>query len=170
MLINKYQKIQAQFKPWSQAYLIVANQLIKFIQTTELEVIHIGSTSAMVGGKGIIDLSLLYDDNFTEAVERLKMLGFQDQVSQKPFPDNRPRKDGSVIVDGEEYFIHVHVIKKGSEEHKKQLQYKEYMLNNPDERIKYENSKKAILAKGINEQEAYGKLKSPFIKSVLTSL
>lgn len=44
------------------------------------------------------------------------------------------------------------------------------MLNNPDKRIEYENLKKAILAKGINEQEEYGSQKSPFVKSILNSL
>ena len=34
-------------------------------------------------------------------------------------------------------------------------------------RKEYEQTKQSIFANGINEQEAYGALKSPFVKSIL---
>ncbi len=171
MQILKYEKVLSEFIPWSSAYLSVAQKLIQFIQTEGVEVIHIGSTSAMIGGKGIIDLSALYNvGQFEFTIEMLKFLGFQDQISETPFPPERPRKDGAVIVDGEKYLTHIHVIERGSVEHHKQIKYKEHMLANPSLRAEYELSKKAILAKGITDQEAYGKLKSPFVKSVLSGL
>ncbi|WP_432454124.1 GrpB family protein [Agarivorans sp. QJM3NY_29] len=171
MNILKYEKIKAEFKPWTETYLLIAESLISLIRTEQLDVIHIGSTSAKVGGKGIIDLSVLYPvGKLSIAVEHLKLLGFQDQVSAKPFPVERPRKDGAVVYKGHKYFVHVHVIEDGSEEHHKQLKYKQYMLANPLARYEYEQSKQAIIATGISEQEAYGKLKSPFVKSVLQHL
>lgn len=168
MDILTYERIPAEFKPWTNTYLRVAEQLIKTIQTTDLEVIHIGSTSAKVGGKGIIDLSVLYQaGNLEGAIERVKSLGFQDQVSKAPFPPERPRKDGLVIFDNKKYLVHIHIIEHGSSEHKKQLYYKEYMLSNIEARRAYENTKRAILAQGITDQEEYGKRKSLFVKSVL---
>ena len=44
------------------------------------------------------------------------------------------------------------------------------MLNNSIARKEYEQSKRAILANGITEQEAYGKQKSPYVKSILKSI
>ncbi|MCG3664253.1 hypothetical protein L5F09_00660 [Aliarcobacter butzleri] len=44
------------------------------------------------------------------------------------------------------------------------------MLSNPNARKEYENTKLEILKKGIIEQEAYGKEKSPFVKSIITKI
>lgn len=168
MKILKYELVEADFKPWDPKFISVADSVCELIRTQELDVIHIGSTSFNVGGKGIIDLSVLYPAGLLSiAIERLYQLGFQDQTGAKPFPPNRPRKDGAVIVNGQRFLLHVHVIEKDSDEHRRQIQYKEYMLNEPSARLEYEASKKAILAAGVTEQGAYGKLKSPFVKSVL---
>lgn len=171
MKILQYEKIKARFLPWNEIYLSVAQALIEFIRTPSFDVIHIGSTSAKIGGKGVIDLSILYKDGDLDlAVNHLKTLGFQDQISAKPFPPERPRKDGTIFYEGEKYFVHVHVIKRECEEHHKQMLYKEYMLANPHARQEYEQTKQNILANGIDEQEAYGKLKSPFVKSILNQI
>ncbi len=171
MRILKYEKIEARFTPWNEDYFHVANALIDFIRTDIFDVLHIGSTSAMVGGKGIIDLSILYErDQLDLAVKHLKSLGFQDQISNNPFPNERPRKDGAVIFNEKKYLIHAHVIRKGSIEHRKQLKYKDFMLSNPNAREKYEESKKLILEQGIVDQEEYGKQKSPFVKAVLEKI
>ncbi|WP_321311460.1 GrpB family protein [Halarcobacter sp.] len=171
MQILKYEKVDASFKPWNEEYFNVANSLIEFIQNERFKVIHIGSTSAKVSGKGIIDLSLLYEmDQLKEAVNYVKSLGFQDQTGKKLFPRERPRKDGMVIFNEKKYNIHIHLILNGSIEHRKQIKFREFMLENPWARKKYEESKLEILEKGIIEQEEYGKEKSVFVKSVIEEL
>jgi GrpB-like predicted nucleotidyltransferase (UPF0157 family) len=171
MKILKYKKMDASFSEWTSVYYDVAQAVIDFIGLAQLEVIHIGSTSFKVGGKGIIDLSVLYKNNdLALATEHLLELGFQDQVSIKPFPPERPRKDGVVNLDGKEYYLHVHVIASGSDEHKKQVQYKHYMLKNPTARKQYELTKKTILSNGIKDQDTYGEQKSPFVKSLLKNM
>ncbi|MDP2562444.1 GrpB family protein [Psychrobium sp. 1_MG-2023] len=168
MKILPYRKIAASFNPWTPAYLEVAQQLIDYLATERFSVIHFGSTSFKVGGKGIIDLSILYPSGeLDSAVTHVLNRGFQDQVSDKPFPPERPRKDGAVFVDGTMFYIHLHVIEHGSENHRKQLAYKTHMLANTEARVDYEASKKKILANGVTEQEAYGEQKSPHVKSVL---
>ncbi len=171
MKILKYKKLDASFFPWTSVYFDVAQAVIDFICLEQLEVIHIGSTSFKVGGKGIIDLAVLYKNNdLGRATEHISKLGFQDQISTKPFPPERPRKDGTVNLNGKEYYLHVHIIARGNEEHKKLLQYKNYMLNNSAARQEYEFSKKGILFNGITDQETYGEQKSPFVKSILKSI
>ena len=171
MEILKYKNTDASFNSWSPIYFEVAQSVIDFIFLESLEVIHIGSTSFKVGGKGVIDLSVLYKNNDLHvAVKYLLQLGFQDQISVKPFPPERPRMDGLVIVNGNKYLLHVHVIASGCEEHKKQVQYKNHMLNNPIAREEYECSKKEILSNGFTDQETYGKQKSPFVKSLSKSI
>jgi GrpB-like predicted nucleotidyltransferase (UPF0157 family) len=157
MKILKYTKIDASFSPWSPVYFDIAQAVIDFIFLDRFEVIHIASTSFKVGGKGIIDLTVLYKNNDLHlATEHLSKLGFQDQMSIKPFPPERPRKDGAVNVNGKEYYLHVHVIASGSDEHNKQVKYKNYMLNNSVARKEYESSKMEILSNGFTDQETYG--------------
>lgn len=171
MEILPYEIIKAEFKPWTETYLAVAQALIRLIETDEIEVMHFGSTSAKVGGKGIIDLSVLYpEDQLQAAVDHLKTLGFQDQASAKPFPPERPRKDGAVLFEGRKYLIHAHVIQKHSEEHQRQRAYRDYLLANPEVRADYERQKKAILSEGVTDQEAYVKRKAPFVKTILNGL
>lgn len=171
MKILTYKKIAASFTPWSPVYFEVARSVIDFIKVDAFEILHIGSTSFKVGGKGIIDLSVLYPNNdLNVAVEHLLKLGFQDQISTTPFPIERPRKDGLVIVNGKEYLLHIHVIANGSDEHNNLIQYKNYMLSNHEAREKYEALKKAIIFDGFTDQELYGKQKSPFVKKVLQNI
>lgn len=169
--ILPYQLKNAEFTAWDPIYLKVAKQLIQLITTNTIEVIHFGSTSAMVGGKGIIDLSVLYRaGELEQAVAHLRQLGFQDQHSMRPFPATRPRKDGAVEIEGKSYLIHAHVIEKDSHEHQQQIQFREYLLANPQARQSYETKKKTILANGIHHLDDYGQQKSPHVKSVLNDL
>lgn len=134
----------------------------------DFEFLHFGSSSFKVAGKGIIDISILYKaSELTKTVEHLKSIGFSDQHSNKPFPENRPRKDIAVIFKNETFQVHVHVIEFGSEEHLKQVNFKAHMLNNPDARALYEATKQQVIADGQTVQDDYGKAKSPFVKSVL---
>ncbi|WP_232732348.1 GrpB family protein [Pseudoalteromonas spongiae] len=66
--------------------------------------------------------------------------------------------------------VHLHVIEHNSEEHLKQVAYKQHMLENPEDRAAYEAKKKAVLAEGNTVQDDYGKAKSPFVKDVLARL
>ncbi|OOF02060.1 MULTISPECIES: GrpB family protein [unclassified Salinivibrio] len=169
--LEPYQLIDANFFPWRPIYLDVAQALSTQISTSRIDVLHFGSTSAKVGGKGIIDLSILYYPGEREnAVDHLYALGFQDQHSDQPFPAHRPRKDASVTYQGERFLIHAHVIEKDSEEYHRQLAYKQHLLDNPDVRIKYENTKHAILAQGVRDQDVYVKHKAPYVKDVLAKL
>ncbi|ODP96956.1 hypothetical protein BGL48_15395 [Salinivibrio sp. SS3] len=169
--LEPYQLIDASFSPWRPIYLDVAQALSDRISTPDIEVLHFGSTSAKVGGKGIIDLSILYRASERDhAVAHLYALGFQDQHSDQPFPEHRPRKDASVTYQGERFLIHAHVIEKNSEEHRRQMAYKQYLLSNPEVRTEYENKKRAILAQGVRDQDAYVKQKAPFVKGGLVEL
>ncbi|OOE33304.1 hypothetical protein BZG04_13865 [Salinivibrio kushneri] len=169
--LEPYQLVDASFSPWRPIYLDVAQALSDRISTPDIEVLHFGSTSAKVGGKGIIDLSILYRSGERDhAVAHLYALGFQDQHSDQPFPEHRPRKDASVTYQGERFLIHAHVIEKDSDEHHRQMAYKQYLLSNPEVRTEYENKKRAILAQGVRDQDVYVKHKAPFVKGVLAEL
>ncbi|TQF66775.1 GrpB family protein [Pseudoalteromonas luteoviolacea] len=166
-----YELVPASFNVWRPVYLEVAKAVIARLSDPRFEFIHFGSSSFEVGGKGIIDISILYQAGCLEqAVSHLESFGFTAQHSDTPFPDTRPRKDIGVIFDDEKFNIHAHVIELNSEEHLKQLAYKQHMLANPDDRAAYEQQKQAVLATGKRHQDEYGKAKSPFVKALLSRL
>ena len=166
-----YQVLPARFNPWQEVYLDVANALITELNDPSFEFLHFGSSSFKAAGKGIIDIAILYSlGELDAAVSHLKSFGFVDQHSDNPFPAVRPRKDCGVRFKGEHFNVHAHVIEKNCEERVRQVAYKNHMLNNPIDRAAYERKKQAILAKGITQQDEYGKAKSPFVKSVLVKL
>lgn len=166
-----YQLVPASFNPWREIFLDVAQAVIAELAHPDFEFLHFGSSSFKVAGKGIIDISILYKTGqLAEAVEHLKCIGFSDQHSNKPFPENRPRKDIAVIFNNETFQVHVHAIELGSEEHLKQVNFKAHMLKNPDARAQYEATKQRVIADGLTVQDDYGKAKSPFVKSVLQDI
>ncbi|KZN67825.1 GrpB family protein [Pseudoalteromonas luteoviolacea] len=166
-----YELVPASFNAWRSVYLDVANAVIAQLADPRFEFIHFGSSSFKVAGKGIIDISILYQQGQREqAVAYLESFGFTPQHSDNPFPDTRPRKDIGVLFNGEKFNIHAHVIELNSKEHHKQLTYKAHMLANPQDRAAYEAQKKAVLAAGKHHQDDYGKAKSPFVKDLLNRI
>ena len=167
---SKYQLVPASFNPWRPIFLEVGQAIIDALSCPKFEFLHFGSSSFKVAGKGIIDISILYQPGQRElAVQHLKQFGFVDQHSDKPFPDSRPRKDAAVIYNNETFLVHAHVIELASEEHEKQRRFKAFMLEHPEARAEYEAKKRQVLAQGIVQQDEYGKAKSPFVKSVLNN-
>jgi GrpB-like predicted nucleotidyltransferase (UPF0157 family) len=166
---SPYQLVPASFNPWRPIFIDVAEAVIAKLKHPDFEFLHFGSSSFKVAGKGIIDISMLYQPGSLElAVKYLNDFGFLRQHSQKPFPDTRPRKDIAIIYLGVTFQVHMHVIEKNSAEHQKQSHFKTYMLENPQARDEYESQKRRILEQGLSHQDDYGKAKSPFVKGILS--
>lgn len=166
-----YQLVPASFNPWRKVFLEVADEIMGVLAHPELELLHFGSSSFMVAGKGIIDISVLYKPGkLAQAVTHLTQFGFVNQHSDNPFPDTRPRKDIAVMYQGEMFQVHAHVIEQGSDEHVKQKKFKAYMLENPEARLEYEAQKRQVIAQGLASQDEYGKAKAPFVKRTLSTL
>ncbi|WP_407636611.1 GNAT family N-acetyltransferase [Algicola sagamiensis] len=171
MKILPYVDRPVSFTPWQPKYLEVAGVVSQQLSTANMSVIHIGSTAAKVSGKGVIDLSLLYQPGeFEQALAHVDQFGFQSQTNGKPFPDRRPRRDGAIEFKGETFLLHVHLIEEGCEEHQKQIAFRDHMLNNPAARQFYEAQKQTILDNGETEHQHYGAQKSPFIQKTLSNL
>lgn len=166
-----YQLKKASFRPWRPVFIEVANKIMAALAHPEFDFHHFGSTSFYVAGKGIIDLAILYPKGArAKATSYLLSRGFADQHSQNPFPATRPRKDIGVIYQQEQFQIHCHVIEINSDEHQKQVAYKQLMLAEPAKRADYEATKRQILATGEICQDSYSKQKSPFVKDCLLTL
>jgi GrpB-like predicted nucleotidyltransferase (UPF0157 family) len=152
----------------------VAANLIRDIEAEnpEVRVEHIGSTSVSgCGGKGIIDLMLVYPTGGLEtARDALDRSGFQHQISRDPFPEERPMRVAAVHYDGDEFRTHVHVIAADSPEVAEFRIFRDALHHNPDLIAAYTQRKREILAAGITDAFDYTKTKGSFCEDVLADL
>ena len=128
---------------------------------------HVGSTSIInCGGKGIIDIAILYIHGQIELAKKgLEIIGFQKQISKDPFPESRPMRVGSIKWKNKKYKIHAHVIKFGCREHFELIYLRELLNINSKLRNNYEKVKQKIIEKGITDSLKYSIEKGKFIKS-----
>src|SRR2546422_3063117 len=171
MGILPYVSLPAEFRPYDPQAAEIARLLGSAIPRVapELQVEHVGSTSVPgCGGKGIIDLAVLYPEGFLAGARAvLDSLGFQKQSGRDPFPGSRPMRVGCVENDGQAFQIHAHVIAFGSDEHRELVLFREALRASSELRHSYQERKRAILARGINDAVKYCKAKGTFITDVL---
>src|SRR6266446_9762377 len=171
MRVLPYFSMPAEFRAYDPEFTEIANLLRGTIQSVEpeLQVVHVGSTSVPgCGGKGIIDLAILYPQGLlARARAVLDGLGFQEQGGPEPFPENRPMRVGCVEHDGRPFRIHAHVIALGSEEHGELVWFRETLRGDSALRQSYEERKQAVLAMGIEDRLEYCKAKGAFITDAL---
>jgi GrpB-like predicted nucleotidyltransferase (UPF0157 family) len=169
--IFPYHVQPASYHEWDARAPRVAELLIRTIETEHpaVTVEHVGSTSVPgCGGKGIIDLMLMYPSGGLEAArEALDRLGFQHQISRDPFPEERPMRVAAVRYDGDEFRTHVHVIAADSPEVAEFRVFRDALHGNPDLMAAYMVRKREILAAGITDATDYAHTKGPFCQEVL---
>lgn len=135
----------------------------------ELVVEHIGSTAVPgLGGKGVIDLMVLYEANGLERAKAvLDQLGFQRQSTRDPFPESRPMRLGAIEFDGETFRLHAHVIGGDDEEAGALRGFRDRLRRDAQLRAAYVERKRAILDAGITDSVAYSYAKHDFIQSAI---
>jgi len=174
MSVLPYVSAPAEFHDYDPRAAEVAGILSKAIAAVapDLRVQHVGSTSVPgCGGKGIVDLAVLYPDSFlARARTTLDELGFQKQGERDAFPESRPMRVGCIEHDGRSYRIHAHVIALGSEEHQELAWFREALRASSELRHSYEERKSAILASGIKDPVEYCKAKGAFISEALKEM
>src|SRR5579859_4042069 len=169
--ILPYTHHSASYHEWDPRTPIVASLLIRAIEADipEVTVEHVGSTSIPgCGGKGIIDLMLVYPEGGLESArDALDRSGFQHQAGRDPFPEDRPMRVGAVQYDGVEFRTHVHVIAADSHEVAEFRAFRDALLGSPELVDAYVARKREILAAGITDSLDYTHEKSPFCQDVL---
>jgi GrpB-like predicted nucleotidyltransferase (UPF0157 family) len=148
-----------------------ARQVATLIQSRlpSVDVEHVGSTSVPgCAGKWTIDLILVYPKGLlAEACDVLESLGFQRQTGRDPFPEDRPMRVGSLLHDGIQFLLHVHVLSASSHEVAELLEFRERLRADSVLTAEYVAAKRAILAGGCSDSVEYSIRKGAFIKNVL---
>lgn len=165
--IESYNLAPAAYHPYDPAFPQIARLLADHIVSSDhvFTVEHIGSTAVPgCGGKGIIDLMLLYPPgHLADACNLLDDLGFQHQPQRDPFPESRPMRVGSIAHAGKRHRLHVHVICADSDEAVRLRAFRDRLIHDPSFRAAYEFTKQEIVAAGVTDASDYTEAKAPFI-------
>lgn len=169
MTIGPYFNAPISYQEYDPLASEVAQAVAEALAATEprLAVEHVGSTAAPgCGGKGVIDLMLLYPAGFLDAAKRaLDRLGFQRQSTRDPFPENRPMRVGTVEYAGTLFRLHAHVLCADANEARELRAFRDRLRAEPGFRATYEACKRSILERGVVDSTAYAEAKGEFIRS-----
>ncbi len=171
LTIGPYHRQPAVFKPYDARHAQIAKKMIATLKTRlpGVAVEHIGSTAIPgCGGKGVVDLMIVCPESKLESIRReVDSLGFQRQKVCDPFPESRPMRTGAVLLNGEEYQIHVHIIPGGSTEPEKLLFFRNTLRQNTSLVAAYEKKKREIIRSGVIDSCLYSLRKGDWVEHIL---
>ena len=173
LTILPYERREAHVGPWDPRTVDVAAAVASLIQGArpDLVVEHIGSTAVPgLPGKGIVDLSTeIAPAHIPGIVETLLGLGFQPQPGPDPWPPTRPMLVGAVLVDGDEFRIHLHVQPLGGDM-PRDLAFRDALRNDPELTRQYTELKTAITGGSSVDGFRYTHSKTTWILGVYKAL
>jgi GrpB-like predicted nucleotidyltransferase (UPF0157 family) len=130
---------------------------------------HIGSTAVPgCAGKGVVDLMVLYPPGrLAEVRDGLDALGFQRQTGRDPFPEERPMRVGSVVLNDTRFRLHAHVIAADSPEAAELRAFRDRLRADPTLLTQYVALKRGIIALGLTDPLDYCLHKADFITAAV---
>ncbi|MEY7848866.1 GrpB family protein [Natrarchaeobius sp. A-rgal3] len=153
---------------WRRAFETEAERLRDAVGERVATIEHVGSTAieGMVA-KPIVDVLLVTDTlDGDEAwwIDRLEASGYafrpNDPVSDRLFFAKGPEDDRTHYVS---------VTERGSDTHREQLLFRDYLRANPAKADEYAQLKRELAADYPDDRSAYTERKSRFVRSVLQS-
>ena len=169
--IGEYAAPEPAFRESDPGAAEVARVLADTITARDvrLRVEHVGSSSVPgLGGKGYVDLLVLYPDGGLDAAKAaLAALGFQRQGGRDPWPETRPMRVGQIEHAGRSYPVHAHVVAANAGEVAELLTFRDRLRADPVLQRAYEAEKRRILARGVLDGVDYAEKKSTFVRRVL---
>ncbi len=129
---------------------------------------HVGSTAIPeLGGKGIIDIAVVVPKKeFDTTRQSLQRLGYDF----RPHRSTSEREYFKINLPGPAEEIrtyHVHMTHPESRDLKELLAFRDYLCENKEARLKYENAKKKAAEEANNNGEKYRELKNFVLQDIL---
>jgi GrpB-like predicted nucleotidyltransferase (UPF0157 family) len=155
--------IQAYKQSWIADFGEISNVIYEALINLNISIEHIGSTSVPeLAAKPIIDIDIIIDNykSFDEVKPALENLGYyhngnQGVADREVFKRNKP--ENHQILDS--IIHHLYVCPKNSEELRRHILFRDYLIANKDARIKYQKLKYKIAAEAAQDKKTYAELK-----------
>lgn len=158
---------------WSEIFQSMKQVLSKSLNDLIIDIEHVGSTSVQgLGAKPILDIDIVIEnyDVFPQVIQGLESIGYFHQ-EEWSFDGREAfgRKDIYTPWDGNAtrwMQHHLYVCNKDSKELARHLLFRDYLRNNPQVVIEYENLKRN-LANTVKDRTSYTLGKTEFISKIL---
>ena len=150
---------------WRQEFQQEAEQMTAALGSAVVAVHHIGSTAIpIIYAKPIIDILLVVSDItvLDEKQSRMEVLGYE-ALGEFGIPSRRYFRRDNLFGDRTHQ---VHAFGKGSPQIKRHLDFRDYMIDNPDVAQEYSTLKRELAAKYPDDSEAYMDGKDEFIQEI----
>jgi GrpB-like predicted nucleotidyltransferase (UPF0157 family) len=158
---------------WAETYQSIKQVISKSLNDLIIEIEHVGSTSIRgLGAKPILDIDIVIESYnvLPKVILGLEQIGYFHQ-EEWSFEGREAfgRKDTSTPWDGKgtqwmEH--HLYVCNKDSKELARHLAFRDYLRNNRQVLIEYENIKKNLAAT-VKDRKSYTLGKTEFIDNIL---
>lgn len=161
---------------WTNQFLTLKKVLNNALKSLILGIEHVGSTSVKgLGAKPILDIDVVIEDYgvLPEVIKKFDKIGYFHQENWS-FKGREAfgRKDTLVPWNGSNtpwMEHHLYVCNKDSKELARHLAFRDYLRNNPEAVIEYEQLKK-YLAINAKDRTEYTLGKTNFVNKILKSL
>jgi len=156
-----------RYNPEYRAFFTSEKKKIAKALSSTAKIEHVGSTAIPdLGGKDILDIAVgVSKSKMAEAKKKLEEAGyeFREKASyperlffRRDYPyKNRKRR------------IHIHLTKFNSQDWKKMIGFRDYLLKHPHSVEQYVKIKKEGVKKALGDGEKYRKHKEKFIENIL---
>jgi GrpB-like predicted nucleotidyltransferase (UPF0157 family) len=151
---------------WKLEFLNEKKFLLEVFAGIDCKVEHIGSTSvAGLGAKPVIDILIGLNDFScaNEQVHKLIQIGYH-YINR--YEDVMPYRRFFIKESNDIRTHHIHMVEFNSEFWIRHLAFREYLINHPEEKIKYYELKKELSLIDWKDGNEYANAKSGFIKEM----
>ncbi len=168
--------IQAYQKSWIDDFVEIKKVIDDALINLKVSIEHVGSTSIPgLAAKPIIDIDIVLDKSveFNEIKKRLEKIGYSHNGNQG-IPQRDVFKRGKTeatwgILDS--IVHHLYVCPMDSEELRRHILFRDYLIANEETRIQYQNLKYDLAIQAHQDRKKYAQLKemkaSSFINTVI---
>lgn len=156
----------ADYDPeWPAKFERHAGIIAAALGATALRIEHIGSTSVPgLAAKPIIDILVVVPDSADESayLPQLQAAGYVLRVREPEWNEHRmfrtPERD-----------VHVHIYSEGCSEVQRNLAFRDRLRRNPDDRRRYEQTKRELAARSWADMNDYAIAKTEVVEGILAA-
>jgi GrpB-like predicted nucleotidyltransferase (UPF0157 family) len=170
MLIQEYKQ------SWANDFNQISNVINEALLGLQISIEHVGSTAVPdLAAKPIIDIDVVFDPavKFDEIKIRLEKIGYWHNENQG-IPEREVFKRAKANHLHEVLDIighHLYLCPADSEEFKKHILFRDYLIANEESKLEYESLKYKLAKEATNDKKVYAQLKekkaSEFINAII---
>lgn len=153
---------------WADNFKKIEDKLLECLEGLSIKVEHVGSTSVIgLSAKDIIDIDLVFNDDFKEIKSRLESIGYYhngNQGIQGREVFKRKAFNDSVL---NKITHHLYVCRYDNPEYKRHILFRNYLRKSDEARNFYVNQKKEIAHLCNNDKKKYSELKQLRLNSFI---